>query len=84
LLFLTRTGAALVESMRDTYFYKHVDSDDVATITMFHASWILAYIVGPLLATIILQYVGYHELFQVLGGLVLLSSVVLIRLPDTK
>ncbi len=83
-LFVTRIGASLIESMRDSYFYKHVDSDDVATIIIFHATWLMAYVVGPMLATIFLRMVGYSELFQILGAIVLCSTVVLWRFPDTK
>jgi len=83
-LFLTRTGASLIESMRDSYFYKHVDSDDVGTIIIFHATWLLAYVIGPVLATVLLRTVGYSDLFQILGGIILLATLLLWRLPDTK
>ena len=84
-LFATRIGASIVESMRDSYFYKHVDSDDVVVIDIFHIVWLLAYVVGPLFATILLQTVGYAELFPILGALIVLISIpTLWGLKDTK
>ncbi len=84
-LFVTRIGASIVESMRDSYFYKHVDSDDIVVINIFHIVWLLAYVIGPLFATVLLRTVGYAELFPILGGLIVIISIpVLWGLKDTK
>ncbi len=84
-LFFSRVGASIVESMRDTYFYKHVDSDDIAIISVFHMVWLLPYIIAPLIGTIMLKTIGYPDLFIVLGGiLVVLVLPALYGLPDTK
>lgn len=84
-LFATRVGASIVESMRDSYFYKHVDSDDVVVIDIFHIIWLLAYVVGPLFAMLCLRFVSYAELFPILGGVIaILSAPLLWGLKDTK
>ncbi|MBI5135662.1 MFS transporter [Candidatus Uhrbacteria bacterium] len=84
-LFCSRVGASIVESMRDTYFYKHVDSDDIAIISVFHMVWILPYVIAPVLGAAMLTTVGYADLFVMLGGLlVILSGAALYRLSDTK
>ncbi len=85
ILFATRVGASIVESMRDSYFYKHVDSDDVVVIDIFHIIWLLAYVVGPLFATLCLRFVSYAELFPILGVVIIVLAVPsLWGLRDTK
>jgi MFS family permease len=53
LLFVTRIGAALLEVMRDSYFFKRIDCDDVDLIDFFRSSSVVAYIVSTGLISIL-------------------------------
>lgn len=84
LLFSTRIGAALIEVMRDTYFFKHIDYRDLQLISFYRNTGPLAYMTAPLLATGILFFTGKETLFFILGIIVLGTIVVAARLKDTK
>ena len=51
LLFITRIGAAMVEIMSETYFFKKVNPSKANVISMFRTMRPWAYIISPLLAT---------------------------------
>lgn len=72
-LFVSRIGAALVEAMRESYFFKIVDAEDLAMINLFRLTKPAAYIIGPILAMIILGFLPINFIFfffsiVVMGG----------------
>lgn len=83
-LFMTRVGASMVEILRDSYFYKQVDGDDIDLIDYFRSTGPLAYILAPLVATIILSYVTLPYIFIFLSGLILTGLFASVTMPDTK
>lgn len=66
-LFLTRVGASAVEVMTETYFFKKVHRDDISSISLFRDTFPLAYILGPLIASVFLGFIPMHYLFIILG-----------------
>ncbi len=84
ILFLTRTGASMVEIMSETYFFKKIDRADSELISIFRYTSPLAYLIGPLLATIILQMFSYQILFATLSVIVLLGTYFSHEIKDTK
>ncbi|NCO98465.1 MFS transporter, partial [bacterium] len=48
-LFATRVGAALIEILRDSYFFKKIDATDVDVINFFRTSLPVAYIAATTL-----------------------------------
>jgi MFS family permease len=84
LLFGTRTGASIVQVMCETYFFKTVDRRDVHLIEFFRTTIPLAYIIAPIIASILLLFFPMHTLFFVLG--LFLSSGIIISsmLHDTS
>ena len=83
-LFMTRVGAALIEIMRDTYFFKQIDFRDVHLTSFFRDTGPLAYVVAPLLATFLLQFTTIPTLFIVLGIIMLTGLTASLTLKDTK
>lgn len=86
ILLGTRIGASIIEIMCDVYFFKKVDGQDANLISVFRMSRPLAYIIGPLLATIILSFSGWgiKYLFLVLGVLMFFGLKFSLSLRDTK
>ncbi len=84
ILFLTRTGASMVEIMSETYFFKKVDETDSEIISIFRYTAPLAYLVGPLTATVLLQIISYQTLFAILSVIVLLGIYFSYEIKDTK
>ncbi len=85
-LFATRVGAAAVEIMCDVYFFKKVDNKDANLISFFRMSRPLGYIVGSLVATIILSVNGFgmRSLFLFLGFLMIFGLRYSLAIKDTR
>jgi len=86
ILFGTRVGAALVEIMCDVYFFKKVDNKNANLISFFRMARPFAYIISPILATIILSALGLgiESLFLVLGFLMFFGLKFSLSIKDTK
>jgi len=83
-LFMTRVGTALMESMTETYFFKHVDGDDTDMIGFFRMLRPLAYMLGPLTATILLYFISLELLWLILAGIMLYGLVHVKAIVDTR
>ena len=84
ILFATRVGSAIVESMSATYFYKKTRPDEADVIALFRDMRPLAYLVAPVLASIVVTKLSVGALFPILGGVMLLGALLSTRLKDTR
>lgn len=73
-LFITRIGAALIEILRDSYFFKKVDAYDVDIINFFRTSLPIAYIVATMFSSFIIFFLPIEFAF-IMTGLVVLSAL---------
>lgn len=83
-LFGTRTGAALIEVTSTAYFYKHVTAADAELIGFFRNATSLAYIAGPIAASLALFVMPYEYLFFILGMLLIFGIRYSLTIADTK
>lgn len=83
-LFITRVGAAIIEVMNEVYFFKQVDGSDTDTISAFRMLIPIAYILGPLVGTILLLLMPMQYIFGILGIIMLTGILASIRLTDTR
>ncbi|MBN2854308.1 MFS transporter [Patescibacteria group bacterium] len=77
LLFFSRIGAALVEAMRESYFFKLVSAKDLSMIHLFRLTGPIAYIIGPALAILITTFLPIHFIF-LFSALLTASGIILI------
>jgi MFS family permease len=84
ILFFSRIGAALVESMREAYFFKIVEAKDVQLINFFRTTGPLGYIAGALIATIFLTTHSLNYVFIILAMIMASSFLFLTSMKDTK
>lgn len=84
ILFITRIGAALVEVLRDSYFYKRIDAHDVDLIHFFRTAMPLGYIVAALLSTAVLTVFPLKAVFPVLAMLIFTAIIPGFYLIDNK
>jgi MFS family permease len=86
ILFITRIGASTIEIMCDTYFFKKVDGLNANAISFYRMSGPLAYILGPLLATVMFSFFNFEiqYLFLVLGLIMIFGLGFSLALKDTK
>ena len=72
LLFLTRLGAATIEVMSDSYFFKHIKPENEEFISIYRTANPLSYIIGPLLALLTFAFVpNFNFIFPILATLML-------------
>lgn len=83
-LFLSRFGAALIEAMREAYFFKIVDPGDVGYINVFRITVPLGYVLGSGLAVLILSFFDLPFLFLSLAIIMLASFFFIYSIKDTK
>ncbi len=83
-LFMTRVGASMIESMTEIYFFKKISDKNTNLISVFRDTGPIAYTVAPLIASLLLIKLPYQSLFVVLGFVVWLGILVSLRLHDTK
>lgn len=70
-LFLTRIGAALLEVLRDSYFYKRVDGADVDIIDFFRTSRPFGFICASFLSVLFLLIFPLESIFILLAFIIL-------------
>lgn len=84
ILFLTRVGAALVEILRDSYFYKQVDYRRADIIDFFRTAQSVAYIAAAVFATLILWVFPLKYVFLLLAVVVFSALIPAMKLTDSK
>lgn len=86
ILFITRIGASMIEVMCDTYFFKKIDNLDTNIISLYRINSPLAYILGPLLATIMFSFTSFDikYIFLVLGLFMFIGLRFSLAIKDTK
>lgn len=83
-LFITRVGAALNESMQEVYFFKIVKREDVDIINLFRDMTPAGWLVGSLMSVIILKFFNMLYVFLFLAIIIALSLISAFKLKDTK
>ncbi|MBU4480288.1 MFS transporter [Patescibacteria group bacterium] len=85
LLFGTRVGASMIEISIESYFFKKINSDDTNILSFFRMTRPIAYIFGPLTASLLLFFVDFNYLFVILGGILLFFGLTHgLRIKDTR
>lgn len=84
-LFITRIGAAIIETMNESYFFKNINKENADEISFFRNASPLAYIVAPLFATIILFFIPEVKyLFIFLSFVLLAGFFISLKMQDVR
>jgi MFS family permease len=75
ILLVSRSGAALVESMTEGHFFRRVTEKDINSVSIFRGAWPLAYVIAPVIGSIILYFGNYQLLFMLTGGFIILAGI---------
>ncbi len=84
ILVLSRCGAALIEAMRETYFFKVVDVEDIDYINFFRNNRPLGYLVAAGVGIVVLQVLPLQYLFVILGLVLLFGLYFTMQLDPIK
>ena len=83
-LLATRIGAATVEILRDSYFYKKIDGRDVDLISFFRTTRSVAYILATGLSAMLLIIAPMKYIFLLVAIMVFIGLYPAIKLIDNK
>lgn len=83
LLFMTRVGIAGIEVLRDSFFYKQIDGNDMDVIAFFRTARPIANIFGALISAIFLFFLPLQGIFIVVAAMLFLALKTTTVLTDT-
>ncbi|MFA5841809.1 MAG: MFS transporter [Candidatus Paceibacterota bacterium] len=83
-LFITRIGATFIETMAESYFFKHTGASDTQIISFFRNTSSFSYLVSPVIASAFLSVFDYRFIFLGLGIIMLIGLRYSLLLKDTK
>jgi len=83
-LFATRIGAALVEVLRDSYFFKRIDAFDVDVINFFRTAAPVANIAAATLSSFMIFFLPVRFTFLLTGLIILSALYPAFKLVDNK
>lgn len=84
LLFLTRVGASTIEVMCETYFFKQINDKEPEIISLFRTTAPIAFIIAPLIGSFLILRIPFYSIYSILGIGVLIGTLFIFRLKDTK
>lgn len=84
LLFLTRLGAAGIEVLRDSYFYKQIGPTDTDIVAFFRTARPTADIGAAGVSLLFLSLFSVHSLFYLVGALAFGACFAVFLLEDSK
>lgn len=83
-LFFTRVGASLVEATTEAYFFKKANGSDAQIISFFRMTRPFAYVIGALLASLVLLYMPLNLFFVAVALLMIPALFITLSIEDTK
>ena len=84
LLFATRVGAAILEIMSETYFFKQVDGGAPNVVGAFRIIFPISYIIAPILGGFLLTLMPFQYMFIIVGLIIFTGMPVALGLTDTR
>jgi MFS family permease len=73
-LFITRMGASIIETTSEIYFFTHIKEEEAYLLSVFRDMTPVAYIIAPLISTLIFVFLPFKFLFIILS-IILLSGL---------
>lgn len=84
ILFISRVGAALIEIMTESYFFKHVNAEDTGLISIFRLVRPISVFVGAALGTLALSFASFEKIFFLLAVVIFAGLLSALAIRDTK
>lgn len=82
-LFTTRVGAATVEVMTESYFFKRINVEDTEIISFFRNTTPISYIVAPILTSIFFIFAPFNYVFLALAIVLIFGLYLTSRIEDS-
>lgn len=75
LLFISRIGASFVEVSTESYFFRHISTENAPYVSIFRMTRAAPYLIIPFLSYIVMTYLGLQYMFLVMGIVVFLGGL---------
>ena len=83
ILFVSRVGASLIESMTESYFFKHVEASDTGLISIFRLTRSVSYVFGAMAGTLTLNFFSFDKIFYVIAIVIFFGLKESLAIRDT-
>lgn len=83
-LFMTRLGACIIETTSEVYFFTHVKEEETYLLSVFRDMTPIAYIIAPLISTIIFIFFPFKFLFLILSIILLAGLYYIPKLKNNE
>lgn len=80
ILFATRIGACFIETTSEIYFFTHIKEEETYLLGIFRDMSPVAYLIAPLIATLLLEFMPFKNLFIALSVILLTGFYYIPRL----
>ncbi|MEI8062191.1 MAG: MFS transporter [bacterium] len=75
LLFISRIGASFVEVSTESYFFRHISTENASYVSIFRMTRSVPYLVIPVISYFAITYLGPQYLFLITGIIVFLGGL---------
>ncbi len=75
LLFISRIGASFVEVSTESYFFRHISTENASYVSIFRMTRSIPYLVIPVISYFAITYLGSQYLFLITGIIVFLGGL---------
>lgn len=75
LLFISRIGACFVEVSTESYFFRHIRTENASYVSIFRMTRAVPYLIIPLISYLAITFFGLQYIFLVMGILVFLGGL---------
>lgn len=82
-LFITRIGASFIEVLKDSYFFKRIDGEDIELIDFFRTAKPVAYASFALVSGVLLDFLEIKTMFILLSLVIIAGLYPALRLDDS-
>ncbi|MEA3398946.1 MAG: MFS transporter [Patescibacteria group bacterium] len=73
ILFITRIGASIIESISDIYFFDFIEEKETHLLGFYRNMFSLAFLIGPIIGSIIIIFLSFKYLFVFTGLFILVG-----------
>jgi len=84
LMFISRIGASMVEVTTESYFFKKVQGEDAALMSIFRLMRPLGSVLGALLGSVALLFLPFQLIFLALSATLVVGIFMTLFIHDTK
>ena len=84
ILFMTRVGASIIETTSEIYLFTYIKEEETYILSVFRDMVPVAYIIAPLISTVIFIFLPFNYLFIILSIILLTGLYYIMQLKHDE